>query len=277
MTSNSSIAPRPVVKWAGGKRQLLEQMEKFIPKNYNTYIEPFVGGGALFFHLKPKKAILIDFNKDLMNVYRVIKQNVDELIDSLNKHKNEKKYYYKMRNADREPGFGEWSDVEKASRMLYMNKVCFNGLYRVNRKGQFNVPFGKYKNPTICDEDNFHAVHKILQNVILVQDSFEKCKDYAKEGDFVYFDPPYVPLSETASFTSYTRLKFDKSAQMKLHEVFVELDNRGCKLMLSNSHHKFILDLYKDFKIETLMATRAINCDAKKRGKIKEVLILNQY
>lgn len=252
-------------------------MEPYFPKKYNTYIEPFVGGGAIYFHLKPKKAILIDNNKELINCFKVIKRDVNGLIQSLKKHKNEKNYFYTIRAVDRNPEiFDKWNDVEKASRTIYMNKCCYNGLYRVNNKGQFNAPFGKYKNPTFCDESNLKAVHFQLQTAEIMNSPFEECLKYSKQNDFVYFDPPYHPLSQTANFTSYTRDNFGEESQKKLADVFKALDNRGCKLMLSNSYNDFILDLYKDFTIIELSAKRAINSDASKRGEIKEVLVLNR-
>jgi len=270
--------PKPFVKWAGGKRQLIPQMDLFFPKKFNKYIEPFVGGGAIFFYLLPEKAILIDINKDLINTYNTIKNNVKELINSLKKHKNEKEYYYNIRKVDRNlEEFNEWSNIEKASRTIFLNRCCFNGLYRVNSKGQFNVPFGKYKNPTFCDKENLIAVHKALKNVELVNDSFEKCIDFAEKGDFIYFDPPYVPISDSANFTSYTKDNFSKNDQIRLFETFKILDEKGCNVLLSNSYNDFILNLYKDFRINILQAKRAINSDASKRGEIKEVLITNNY
>jgi len=268
--------PHPFLKWAGGKRQLISQFSHYFPTNFKKYIEPFIGGGAIFFYLLPKAAILIDNNEALINCYSVIQNNVSELIESLKKHKNEKLYYYKIRDIDRNPDeFAKLTKVERASRTIYLNRCCYNGLYRVNSKGQFNVPFGRYRNPKICDKENLKAVSKALINVKLIKSSFEKCLEFAEKGDFIYFDPPYQPLSETANFTSYTKENFGKESQAKLFEVFKECDERGCKLMLSNSYNEFILDLYKDFEIKTVSAKRAINSDATKRGCIKEVLILN--
>ena len=250
-------------------------MEKYLPDSFNTYFEPFVGGGALFFHLTPKKAILIDNNPVLINAYKIIQNNVEELIKSLQKHKNEKEYYYKIRNVDLLDEFNEWSDIEKASRILFMNKCCYNGLYRVNSKGHFNTPFGKYKNPKFCDEINLRAVHKSLQGIQILLSSFETCLKYAKKDDFVYFDPPYDPLSDTANFTGYTKEKFGKKEQERLKRVFDELSERGCKVLLSNSYTDFILKLYKDYNISLVTAKRVINRDASKRGKIKEILVCN--
>ena len=270
--------PKPFLKWAGGKRQLISQMDQYFPKEFTKYIEPFVGGGAIFFYLLPKKTILIDINNELINTYKIIKNNISELIELLRKHKYERKYYYAIRNADRDSNtFNDWPDIQKASRTIYMNHCCYNGLYRVNSKGYFNVPFGKYKNPKFCDEINLKAVNQALQNTYLVKSSFLKCLDYAEKGDFVYFDPPYVPISESANFTSYTKENFGKNDQIKLFEVFKTLDERGCKVMLSNSYSEFTLDLYKDYRINTLQAKRAINSDPNNRGEIKEVLITNYY
>ncbi|MFX1447628.1 MAG: DNA adenine methylase [Promethearchaeota archaeon] len=274
MTQNTR--PHPFLKWAGGKRQLISQMENFFPKNYNRYIEPFVGGGAVFFHLLPDNSIISDSNPDLINCYKVIKEDIEDLIKSLKKHKYEKNYYYEIRALDRDPKkFAEISNVEKASRSIYLNKSGYNGLYRVNSKGFFNVPFGRHKNPKICDEPNLRKVSRALENVEIYLGSFEICLDFAEEGDFIYLDPPYFPLSDTALFTSYTKNSFNRSSQIKLFEVFEELDKRGCKIILSNSYSEFILDLYKDFRIVTLKAKRNINSNSHKRGLINEVLILN--
>ena len=272
----SFYKPHPFLKWAGGKRQLIPQMEEYFPKHYNKYIEPFIGGGAVFFHMLPEKAILIDINKELINCLKVIKNNVKELIELLKNHKNENKYYYQIRNLDRtHRTYDKLSDIEKASRMIYLNRCCYNGLYRVNSKGQFNVPFGKYKNPNFCDEENLIAVSKVLKNVDIYNGSFEICLNFADKDDFIYFDPPYQPISETSSFTSYTKENFGKESQKMLFNVFEILDERGCRLMLSNSYNPFIIDLYKEYKIIFLNAKRAINSIANKRGFIKEILVLN--
>jgi len=269
-------APYPFLKWAGGKRQLLNKFSEYFPGNFKNYIEPFVGGGAVFFYLLPNSAILIDNNEELINCYKIIQNQVEELILSLKQHRNEKEYYYQIRNIDRNrQEFSKWSNIERASRTIYLNKCCFNGLYRVNNKGQFNVPFGEYTNPKFCDEKNLKAVSSVLKNVQIMNSSFEKCLDFAEKDDFIYFDPPYVPISETASFTSYTKDNFGPEDQRKLFRVFKELDERRCKIILSNSYCEFILDLYRDYHIEIIEANRAINSDGTKRGKIKEVLIFN--
>jgi DNA adenine methylase len=267
--------PKPFIKWAGGKRQLLKEISKVIPAHFETYIEPFVGGGAVFFYLLPSKAILMDNNPILINVYKVIKNNVNALIPLLQAHQNNKEYFYEIRKADRMPEFKNWSEVKQASRFIYLNRCCFNGLFRVNSKGYFNVPFGRYKNPNFCDIPNLNAVNRALQHVTILNASFEKCLDYAKKDDFIYFDPPYMPISDTANFTSYTKDNFTKEDQVKLAKVFKKLDIRGCKVLLSNSYCEFINDLYSDYEILVVDAKRAINSDATKRGAVKEVLVRN--
>jgi len=268
--------PHPFLKWAGGKRQLIKQFDRYFPPHYKKYIEPFVGGGSVFFYLLPDNAILMDINEELVNCYRVIQTQVDDLIQLLKAHRNEKEYFYKIRNVDRNSeDFSKWSNIQRASRTIFLNRCCFNGLFRVNSKGEFNVPFGKYKNPKFCDEENLRTVHRVLQNVQIISSNFKKCLEFAEREDFIYFDPPYQPVSGTANFTSYSKEGFGEAAQVALFEVFKELDSRGCKVMLSNSYTKFILDLYKEFRIITMKAKRAINSDATKRGEIKEALVLN--
>jgi len=268
--------PHPFLKWAGGKRQLLGQIEEYLPKKFNKYIEPFVGGGALFFYLLPEEAVLIDTNEELVNTYLIIKNRVKELIKSLKKHKNEKEYFYKVRNIDRNyKEYQKLSNVEKASRTIFLNRCCYNGLYRVNSKGQFNVPFGKYKNPKFCDEENLLAVNRVLQQAEIIAGDFEKCLEFSTPNDFVYFDPPYQPISETANFTSYTKENFSKEDQLRLFKTYQKLDERGCKVMLSNSYNDFIMNLYQKYKINYVSAKRAINSDANGRGEIRELLIIN--
>ncbi|MFO8017537.1 MAG: DNA adenine methylase [Promethearchaeia archaeon] len=267
--------PHPFLKWAGGKRQLIPQMDEYFPDDFHRYIEPFVGGGAIFFYLLPEKAILNDINSDLINCYRVIKSEVIPLIHALKRHENEEDYYYEIRKKDRMEEYSNWSAVKKASRIIYLNRCCYNGLYRVNSKGQFNVPFGRYKNPTFCDQENLMAIHKALQNTKLLNKSYEFVLDLAQKGDFIYFDPPYHPISESSSFTSYTKNDFGKTDQKNLAEIYHKLDKKGCYLMLSNSYCQFITDLYEKYEINLIKASRAINSDASKRGPIKEVLVLN--
>ncbi|BAU04188.1 DNA methyltransferase [Fischerella major NIES-592] len=271
---------KPFLKWAGGKRQLVPLIvENYLPKNYNsqTYYEPFLGGGALLFTLQPKKAVINDINTELINCYQVVKDSVDELIDDLKCHKNNEDYYYAIRDWDREESFQNRTPVQRASRIIFLNKTCYNGLFRVNSQGQFNVPFGKYKNPNILDADVLKAVSKYLnhnQIQILNLDFQDALKD-AKRGDFVYLDPPYDPVSDTASFTGYDVNGFNKDEQIRLKETFDNLDRKGCKVLLSNAYTNFIKDLYKDYKQIKISAIRAINSNAEKRGKVDEILVKN--
>ena len=273
----STLSPGPFVKWAGGKGQLLRQYESLFPSTFKSYIEPFVGGGAVLFHLlradklKKKSVTLIDSNEELVNCYTAVKDDPEKLIRMLcnSKYKNEEKAYYEIR------GERPREQFRRAARTIYLNKTCYNGLYRVNRKAEFNVPFGRYKNPLICDSANLKAVSAALQNVEIVCGDFGKCLEFAKKGDFIYFDPPYQPLSKTSSFTSYTSNSFGEDEQRRLSEVFKKLDRRGCKVMLSNSHTKLVESLYEGFRLETVFAKRAINSKASGRGPINEYVILN--
>lgn len=273
--------PKPFIKWVGGKRQLLKQFRDlglYPPEDFNpitnTYFEPFVGGGAVFFDLLPKKAELSDLNKELVITYNVIKNNVEELIKSLRKHKHNKEYYLKIRGKKTEDLF----DVEIASRFIYLNRTGFNGLYRVNKQGGFNVPFGRYNNPLICDEENLIRVSKSLQNTSVKHQDYKIVLKRAKKGDFIYFDPPYFPVSKTASFTSYTAETFLEKEQIELRDTLVELHKRDCFVMLSNSDTPFIKKIYSRIngvKINKIVAIRAINSKASGRGKITEILITN--
>lgn len=272
---------QPFLKWAGGKRQLLPEIRKYIPEEFDIYYEPFVGAGAVLFDLQPEKAVINDKNTELLNVYHVIKNEIDDLIKELKKHEdgNDSDYFYEVRAMDREPSYKDLSPAERAARIIYLNKTCFNGLFRVNSKGYFNVPFGKYKNPKILNEDVLRAVHSYLHSndVQILEMDFTEAVADAKAGDFVYFDPPYDPLSETASFTSYSLDGFRKEDQLRLRDLCVELDQKGIKFLLSNSATDFIVDIYgeKGFLIEKVSASRNINSVASKRGKIDEVLVRN--
>lgn len=268
----------PVVKWAGGKRQLLSEIIKYIPNKYSTYYEPFIGGGAVLFHLQPRKAVINDINEELVNLYQVIKNNITELFLSLSEHRNEPAYFYATRELDRDKKkFNRLSNVEKASRTLYLNKTCFNGLFRVNSRGEFNVPFGKYKNPDIINEATLKAVSDYFNNadISFLCGDFETSIENIKENDFVYFDPPYDPISESANFTGYSKDGFSKEDQIRLKKLCDKLDDKGVKFLLSNSATSLILDLYKDYHVEIVQARRAINSDGDKRGKIEEVLVKN--
>ncbi len=214
-------------------------------------------------------------NPELINLYKTIQTEVQELINDLQKHKNSAEYFQEIRKADREENYINWSNVQKASRFIYLNRTCFNGLYRVNSKGYFNVPFGKYLNPTICNEENLLACHKALKTTQIELADFSKILDFTEKGDFVYFDPPYVPLNETSDFTSYTKQGFNKHNQEELRNLCNELNKRGVFFMLSNSDTPFIHELYRDYKINLVFASRAINSAATKRGKITEVIIKN--
>lgn len=267
----------PFLKWAGGKSQLLEQFRELFPddNSYNNYIEPFVGGGAVLFFLQPKNAIISDLNNDLINTYKIIKTNVNELIKILEnfQKKHSKEFYLKLRE---EFNNKKVDNVRKAAILIYLNKTCFNGLYRVNKKGGFNVPFGQHKKFNFKKEHLLKAGH-LLQHVKIKHESFEKVLDNAKKGDFIYFDPPYYPVNETSKFTTYTKEAFLEEEQKKLAEIFKKLDKKGCKVMLSNSDTKFIRDLYKDYKkyTVTVSAKRFINCIAEKRGEVSEVVVRN--
>jgi DNA adenine methylase len=269
----------PFLKWAGGKGQLLKDFMRFFPDKFNNFIEPFVGGGAVFFYLYSsgqlweKKSVLIDSNKDLINTYQIIKDEnkLKVIIKALSngKYLNNETTFYKIRKEEPK------NDTDRAARIMYLNKTCFNGLYRVNSKGKFNAPFGRYNNPRICDSKNLQAVNKSLENTELINGDFTAVLEYAAKNDFVYFDPPYQPISKTSSFTGYTKNSFNEKDQVRLAEVFKKLDKRGCKLMLSNSDADFIRELYKGYRIEVVKAKRMINCKAAKRGAINELVILN--
>lgn len=269
--------PKPFIKWAGGKRQLVKELLHHKPDQFNTYFEPFIGGGAFYFEIQPKAAYISDINPDLVNVYQVIKNNVEELIKDLKRYKYEEEYFYKIRNLDRTKTYESYTDIKRASRFIYLNKTCFNGLYRVNSKGYNNVPFGKYDNPKIIDAENLRLCSQALQNTAINAGSFLLMEHIAQTGDFVYFDPPYVPISKTSYFTSYSKDGFGKEQQLELRDLFNRLTSRGVYCMLSNSYTDDVLEMYKDYsdKIHTVSATRIINCKSEKRGKIKEVIITN--
>lgn len=268
----------PIVKWAGGKRQLLPEIRKYIPKDIDTYYEPFIGGGAVLFDLQPKKAIINDINSELINLYKVVKNDVNLLIEDLSKHKNESEYYYDVRAWDRdEDKYYKLTEIERASRIHFLNKTCYNGLFRVNMAGQFNTPFGRYKSPNITNEKNLKAVSEYfnLADIEFRSTDFEKAVLGAKKGDFVYFDPPYDPISESANFTGYVAGGFGRNEQIRLKDLCDYLNSIGVKFLLSNSSTKFINDLYKDYKIEIIKAKRVVNSDADGRGEVDEVLVRN--
>lgn len=265
-----SISPRPFLKWAGGKAQLIQQYLPHFPRRFDTYYEPFLGGGAIFFHLLPAQAILTDINPELVNVYCCIRDRVETVISLLQQHQQQhcQDYYYHMRST-----VGQ-TEIEKAARLIYLNKTCFNGLYRENSKGEFNVPMGRYKAPKVCHPELLRTVSQALKNTTIAVQSFDAVLDCATSNrDFVYFDPPYHPISLTSRFTSYSRYSFHAADQVRLRDTFAHLAQRGVKVMLSNSDCPFIRELYQDFNVHTIVATRSINSNPQRRGKITEVLV----
>lgn len=289
---------KPFLKWAGGKGQLLNTFDNMFPDQLTngkivTYMEPFVGGGALLFHVLQnyniKEAYINDINKELINCYRCIQANVDEVIMQLEKLENEylncsdkNQYFYKVRDRYNEIHLNGNYDFEKCADFIFLNKTCFNGLYRVNKAGKFNVPHGKYKNPMICDKENLYLCANLLQKVKISFGSYEQILEKADNKTFIYFDPPYRPLIENNSFVNYDKTGFDDNDQIKLADNYKMLNKKGCLLMLSNSDPKntnenddFFDDLYKDFEIERVNAKRMINCQASKRGDITEIVVMN--
>ena len=271
---------KPFVKWAGGKRQIMDKLKNYIPYEFNTYYEPFIGGGALLFELSPKNAVINDSNKELMNVYECIKDEnkytkmCNELSHYETNHSEE--FYFEIRNKDRDKTkFNKMADYKRAARTIYLNKACFNGLYRVNSKNEFNVPFNKKNKINTYDAQNLGIIHSYLNfsNVKILSVDFEESVKEAKKGDFIYFDPPYD--SDTTTFNSYTEEGFGKEEQIRLARVYKELDERGCFVMLSNHNTKLVNELYKDYNINIIEAKRNINSNGKKRGNVEEVIITN--
>ena len=268
---------KPCLKWVGGKRQLLPGLIPLVTK-LDTYCEPFFGGGAVLFSIQPPNAIINDLNGDLMTVYETIHDDVQSLIDDLKKHENTSEYFYAMRDQDRnKETYQAMSKVELASRLIYLNKTCYNGLFRVNSSGEFNSPFGHYKNPNIVNEPVLRAVNKYFSsnNITFCNEDFAVTLSRIPKGGFVYLDPPYDPVSDTANFTGYNKGGFDRNEQIRLKQCCDELTQRGIKFMLSNSATAFIQELYKDYNVSIVQAKRAINSNARKRGAIEEVLIRN--
>jgi DNA adenine methylase len=299
-------AARPFLKWAGGKTQLLNEFSKRLPKELTEgritkYVEPFIGGGAVFFYLNQRfsfeKSYIYDVNEELILSYRVIKHSVKKLIAELEtlesaylsrSDKKREEFFYEVRDAfnqklpeiDFKNYSAEW--VERAARIIFLNRTCYNGLFRVNRKGEFNVPFGRYKDPEILDEDNLEDIAILLKTTQIKLGDFTQCREYVDDHTFVYVDPPYRPLNQTSSFTSYSRHGFSDKDQVRLVEFFKELDKKGAKIMLSNSDPKnenpddsFFDDLYADYSIGRVPARRMINCDGARRGNINELIITN--
>jgi len=274
------IKGKPFVKWAGGKRQIIDKLKKYVPDEFDTYYEPFVGGGALLFELSPKKAVINDSNKELMNVYNVLcdEDKFNKMCRLLNNYEvnHSEEFFYQIRNKDRsKSSFNRLSDYTRAARTIYLNKACFNGLYRVNSKNEFNVPFGKKTKVNTYEGNNLITVSNYLtmNDIKILNCDFEEAVKDAKKGDFIYFDPPYD--SDTNTFNSYTEDGFGKNEQRRLFEVYKELSDRGCYVMLSNHNTILINELYKDYNINVIEAKRNINANGKKRGKVEEVIITN--
>ncbi len=276
MKNNKLVAP--VVKWVGGKRQLLDTFAPLLPEHIDNYCEPFVGGGALLFKLQPEKAFVNDINSDLILVYTVIRDSVNELITALEGFENTSDKYYEVRDWDRDKNFYDnLSDVMKAARIIYLNKTCYNGLYRVNNAGEFNSPFGKYKNPNIVNAPVLRAVSEYFNSaeIHFSSSDYEDVLNKISRETFVYLDPPYDPVSDTASFTGYSKGGFTKNDQIRLRECCDQLNSRGIRFMLSNSATDFILEQYSAYNITIVQAKRAINSVGSRRGNVNEVVVRN--
>lgn len=277
----SHLKISPVLKWAGGKRKLLPELNSHKPKCFNVYYEPFAGAGALLFSLQPPKAVINDLNTELINTYKVIKTDVESLIERLKLHRENfcEAYYYQIRDLDRDAeSFNALDDLARAARTILLNKTCFNGLYRVNSKGQFNTPWNRAKGaPSLVKEKNIKAMSAYLRanDVKLMAGDYESALGQAAAGDFIYLDPPYDTLSLTAAFTGYTGNGFGKTEQLRLSKVFKDLVKRDCHVMLSNHNTEYIRGLYDGFKIKVVYASRVINSNGKKRFPIEEVIITN--
>jgi DNA adenine methylase len=278
MKKNKNKLVAPVLKWVGGKRQLLGTLTPLLPQRITTYCEPFVGGGALLFDLQPNTAYVNDINGDLIRVYNVIKSDVESLITTLQEYKNESDFFYAVRGWDRDKEkYSSLSDVQKAARILYLNKTCYNGLFRVNNAGEFNSPFGNYRNPNIVNAPTLRAVSSYLNTATVHLSSL----DYAEvlktlpKGTFVYLDPPYDPVSDTSSFTGYSKGGFNRDDQIRLRECCDDLNARGLKFMLSNSATDFIKEQYSAYHVTIVQAKRAVNSDSTKRGEVDEVVVRN--
>jgi DNA adenine methylase len=277
----AKVISRPFLKWAGGKQRLLKRYIPLLPERANAYYEPFVGSGALFFHLRANqfadRYCLHDANEELINAYLVVRDRVEVLIEALAEHErlHSTDHYYQVRALDKAAGWASRPPVERAARMIYLNKTCYNGLWRVNRRGHFNVPMGRYRSPNILDQPRLRAASEALQGVDISPSDFREVADRAGTGDFVYFDPPYVPLTPTANFTDYYAGGFGQAEQEALADTFRRLDERGCRVMLSNSDTDLVRELYAGFEIIPVQARRAINSQAGKRGPVSEVVVLN--
>jgi DNA adenine methylase len=272
-TPREAPRARPFLKWVGGKGQILDQLHPLLPEpgSYRRYFEPFAGGAALFFSLAPKRAVLADVNEELIDCYQATRDQVDDVIQALGQYRYGADDYYRTRGIDPR----SLPLAERAARTIYLNRTGYNGLYRVNRSGKFNVPMGRYTNPMLCDAVNLRACSKALQGVSLRVEDFEVVAARARPGDFVYFDPPYVPVSDTASFTSYAAGGFGADQQRRLAGVFARLAERGVNAALSNSDTPAVRELYRGFRIDRVLASRHINSRGTRRGKVGEVVVTN--
>ena len=278
---NHNTLLKPALKWIGGKTQLLSTIVPLLPDKYNTYCEPFVGGGALLFHIQPHTAIINDINTEIITAYNVIKYDVENLIVELKTFKNESDFYYWVRSWDRDTdAYNNISNIKKAARILYLNKTCFNGLYRVNNQGKYNAPFGNYKNPNIVNEVVLRHISEYFNkcDITILNADYTKVLESLQRDSFVYLDPPYDPITKTANFTRYSSNGFSQDDQIELKEMCDKLTSVGVKFMLSNSSTEFIKNLYSDgekYNIIEVDAARKVNCDASKRGKVSEVIVRN--
>ena len=267
---------KPFLKWAGGKRQLLPEILALMPARFDRYFEPFIGGGALFFETQPKQAFISDVNEELINCYQIVRDKPHELISSLHQHRYETDYYYNLRDIDRDAvAFAALDNVERASRLIYLNRTGFNGMYRVNKKGHFNVPFGRYVNPKIVNEPLILAASQALQDAFIHIAPYDEALSDAQSGDFVYLDPPYMPVSKTASFTSYAKDDFGFDKQEALADFCQFLDRKQVRFIASNAYLPPIVELYQGFQQKEIQARRAINSRADKRQSVSEILIWN--
>jgi len=265
----SDVAIKPFLKWAGGKTQLIPELSKYIPKSYNQYIEPFIGGGAFFFYLNPLKAIISDSNEELIITYKAIRDNVDEVIEILESYKNEESFFYKIRALET----NKLSDIERAARLIYLNKTCFNGLYRVNKKGQFNVPYGK-RNGEFLNREQLKDSSEFLKNAkIFRSDYLTSLKEYATKGDFIFLDPPYYPVGKYSDFKRYTKEFFYHKDHIILKKEFDRLVKMGCYVLLTNSYHPIVIELYKDYEIKVIETKRLISSNPKTRNG-KDIIVI---
>ena len=278
-TKGTPPAIAPIVKWAGGKRQLLPTLQSHLPKGWQEtpYCEPFLGGGALLWALQPRRAVVGDLNAELMNMYRVVRDTPHELVSHLGQHLNTSEYFYQLRMQDRDPNFASRSPLERASRFIYLNKTCYNGLFRVNNAGEFNSPYGRYKHPNIVNRENILAVSHYLNHaeVTLTHGDYQEVLEQLPATAFVYLDPPYHPLSDTSSFTGYVQGGWKASDQERLRDACRALHRRGVRFMQSNSDTPLIRSLYEEFELTTVQAVRAVNSKGTGRGAVSELIIRN--